>query len=271
MYTGSIPVLASKLHSAAKPLEDKQRINETKPDTQVSTDFGGTTVRVDLALEAYREDHLTGLRTGSERYTQLARIVAPFSHRQMHEIDNVTLSNVLGRWKGGTRNRYRAAVTHFWKWGRAYGYTTLHPTLLAGKETSRDDVLSVRLLRTLYHHAGRMDEPWATYGRLLILTGQRHGDVMNFHHERLHQGDMHLPTSKTGTPHIVTLGTRGLTLATFHCHGFNMATTAHFKRRWFRKAGVPLSYRLHDIRRSFATHLAEAGEDEADIDRMLNH
>ena len=91
-----------------------------------------------------------------------------------------------------------------------------------------------------------MDEPWATYGRLLILTGQRHGDVMNFHHERLHNGDLHLPTSKDGTPHIVTLGARALTLVQFHCHGFDMATTAHFKRRWFRKAGVPLIRRRNN-------------------------
>ncbi len=223
------------------------------------------------ALEAYRADHLDDLKHGAERYRQLARIVAPFSRLPMHEIDNVTLTNTLGQWTGGTRNRYRAAITHFWKWGRAYGYATLQPTLMAGKEVHRDQVLSMPQLRALYHQADRMDEPWATYGRLLILTGQRHGDVMNFHHERMHNGDMHLPTSKNGTPHIVTLGPRAQTLATFHCHGFEMATTAHFKRRWFRKAGIPLTFRLHDIRRSFATHLAEAGENEADIDRMLNH
>ncbi|SFL55561.1 Phage integrase family protein [Shimia aestuarii] len=130
----------------------------------------------------------------------------------------------------------------------------------------------MRQLRALYNTAGyRESFEWETYGRLLILTGQRHGDVMNFHMERFKDGDMHLPTSKNGTPHIVALGPRGQSLAQFACFGFNMATTAHYKRRWFRRAGVPLSYRLHDIRRSFATHLAEAGEDEADIDRMLNH
>ena len=126
-------------------------------------------MRVDSALEAYREDHLIGIKTGAARHTQLARIVAPFSRHPMHEIDNVTLSNALGRWKGGTRNRYRAALTHFLKWGRAHGYIELHPTLLPGKEAPRDNVIPLDRLRALYNIAERMEYPWSAYGRLLIL------------------------------------------------------------------------------------------------------
>ncbi|MEP5169230.1 MAG: hypothetical protein ABJQ23_19950 [Shimia thalassica] len=229
-------------------------------------------MRIDTALEQYKIDHLDTIKTGDERHRQLVRILESFSCSEMHEVTNPDLTRVLGTFSGSTRNRYRAALTHFWKWGRAHGYCDLHPTLMPGKETPRDNVLSMAQLRTLYRMATyKEDMMWSTYGRLMILTGQRDGDLMNFHTERMQGEDMYLPTSKNGTPHIVVLGPRAQGLARFACFGFTMKTTAHFKRRWFRRAGVPLSFQLRDIRRSFTTHLADAGEDENDIDRMLNH
>ncbi|GAB5438259.1 tyrosine-type recombinase/integrase [Falsiruegeria mediterranea] len=228
-------------------------------------------MRIYAALIHYKTDHLDHIKTSAARRVQLTRILENNSSSGMHTVSNVDLNSALSQWKGATRNRYKAALTHFWKWGRAHGYTDLHPTLLAEREQPRDQVLSMTQLRTLYRHAEYFEPHWALYGRLLILTGQRHGDLMGFHTERMQDRDLHLPTSKNGTPHIVTLGPKAQSMVRMCCFGFNMATTAHFKRRWFRRAGIPLSYRLHDIRRSFATHLAEAGEDEADIDRMLNH
>ncbi len=228
-------------------------------------------MRIDTALTDYKTDHLDGIKSGAERHKQLLRVLESISCSHMNEVTNVDLTSCISRWKTSTRNRYRAAITHFWKWGRAHGYTDLIPTLMPAKEQPRDNVLSLDQLRQLYRVTDRQGDTWSVYGKLLILTGQRHGDVVSFHMNRLQGIDLHLPTSKNGTAHIVTLGPRAQGLVQFCCFGFDVSTTAHFKRRWFRDAGIPLSFRLHDIRRSFATHLAEAGENEADIDRMLNH
>jgi integrase len=267
VYTGSIPVLASTQQVA-------ENTNKTELDVMMqgmSTDFKGTPMRIDDALTQYKTDHLDTLKGGAERLKQLNRVLEPYSSSDMHTVSNVDLTKAIGRWQGSTRNRYRAALTHFWKWGRANGYTDLYPTLLPGKEKPRDAVLSMDQLRELYRSADFMPSPWNIYAQLMILTGQRHSDLMRFHMHALQGDDLHLPTSKNGMPHVVTLGPRGLLLVRFCCVGFNMSTTAHFKKRWFRHAGIPLKYRMQDIRRSFATHLCESGENENDVDRMLNH
>jgi len=149
-------------------------------------------VRIDTALAEYNTNHLTTLATGAERFLQLDRILHSHMQIGMHDISNADLSRALNRWSGATKNWYRAALTHFWKWGRSLGYADLHPTLLPGKESSRDEVLSINQLRSLYSVADRQGLDWLTYGKLLILTGQRHGDLANFCMSRLVGIDMHL-------------------------------------------------------------------------------
>ncbi len=229
-------------------------------------------MRVDHALERYKTDHLDTIRTGAERLIQLNRVLSKHLPDHMSSITNADMSDMLSRWSGATRNRYRSALTHFWKYGRAMGWTDLHPTLMGGKEQPRDQVLSIRQLRSLYDTAPYQGRAWSQYGQLLILTGQRHSDLMRFTPAAVQGQDMHVPTSKNGMPHVIPLGPRAHVLGAMMPPLYaSHATTAHFKRRWFRSAYIPLSYRLQDIRRSMATHLCEAGENEADVDRLLNH
>ncbi len=225
------------------------------------------------ALERYKTDHLDTLKTGAERYKQLCRILQTFQSQEVSTITNGDLSNVLSGWKTATRNRYRSALTHFWRYCRANDWTGLVPTMMPAREAPRDQVLSLDQLRALYEAAPYQGQAWSQFLRLLILTGQRPSDLMRFCPNRFQGQDMHLPTSKNGTSHIVPLAPRAFVLGGMMPNMFaGMATTAHVKKRWFQSAYVPTArYQLRDIRRSMATHLADDGQDENDIDRILNH
>lgn len=230
-------------------------------------------MRVRDALERYKTDHLDALKNGRERYLQLARCLRKYQNKSVSELTNADLSDSVKRWSGGTRNRYRAAITHFFTYCRSHDWTVLQPTILPGKEKPRDVVLSLDQLRALYRAAPYQGKEWAQFLQLLILTGQRPSDLMRFCPTRIQGQDMHLPTSKNGTSHIVPLAPHAFVLGAMQPNMFcHFKTTAHVKKRWFQDAYVPTKrFRIQDIRRSFATHLAEDGQDENDIDRILNH
>ena len=137
--------------------------------------------------------------------------------------------------------------------------------------------MTMDMLRRLYKAADRRGA-WGAYGKMLILTGQRRGDVMGMHPMHIDQRteQWNQPTSKNGMPHIVPLTNRAMEIIRneWELDRFSWTgktTFSDFKRRWFKDANVPSSFRLHDFRRAFATHLAEAGHSPDVIDRHLNH
>ncbi|WP_425080385.1 tyrosine-type recombinase/integrase [Ruegeria arenilitoris] len=225
------------------------------------------------ALARYKIDHLDQLKHGGERLTQLERVLESNSCSDMHTITNSDLSDALSRWKTSTRNRYRAAVTHFWRYGRANDWTTLVPTILPARETPRDQVLTLDQLRRLYDCAPYQGKAWSQFLQLLILTGQRPSDLMQFNPNLVRDQCMEVPSSKNGTSHVIPLNGRAFVLAAMQPNLFqDFKTCAHVKKRWFQDAYIPVRrFQLRDIRRSFATHLCEYGADENDVDRILNH
>ncbi|WP_299357073.1 tyrosine-type recombinase/integrase [uncultured Shimia sp.] len=125
-------------------------------------------------------------------------------------------------------------------------------------------------LRALYEAADDRGG-WEGFCKLLILTGQRNSDLMNFSPNIMFGDEVHLPTSKNGTSHIIHLNHRAQAVVKDGMQWLGKKTFADMKRRWFEDAGIPLSFQLRDIRRSFATHMVENGADENVVDRILNH
>lgn len=223
------------------------------------------------ALIQYRKSYLSKLVTGEERYKQLQRILAPFDRKELHRVTQKHLSDALDVYSGATRNRYRSALTHFWKWSRSKSLTDLTPTLLHDREVSRSQVMSMDQLREMYVAAEKMGD-WRGFCELLILTGQRTGEIMKIRHQDVMGDEWHNPFTKNGQAHVVHLCHRAQAVLVRGTPWVGMKTTAHIKRRWFDAAGLNVKkFRLHDIRRSFVTHMADAGVDENLVDRILNH
>ncbi len=221
-------------------------------------------VQIKDCLIEYRAEHLSGIRSGEERYGQLQRLLSDF--RTFDQLNSPKLNQRLGGWTGATRNRYRAALNHFLRWSRGMGYTDLRPDLFGGRETPRDAVLSLKQCQALYETVPELSPRWRPFCALLMLTGQRRGEVARF--------DSTLPVwtitgTKNGTDHLVHLSGK----AQWWARQWQKPPVDYraLKLRWFGHAGIPTKYRFHDIRRSFATHLVEDGQDPQVIDRILNH
>jgi len=214
------------------------------------------------ALIEYTEDRLENLKYGEERLRQLQRVFA--SLEEFEQITQKELTLVLRQWKGATYNRYVAALTHFFRWARLHEYTDLRPEFMRKREVSRDDVLTLDQLGALYATAEYRGD-WAGFCRQLILTGQRVGEVSGMLEDHIDDEVWRIPETKNGTQHLVHLVRQEPITWT------GKTTFADMKRRWFQDAGIPLNNRLHDIRRSFATHMVEGGADPMVVDRILNH
>lgn len=127
--------------------------------------------------------------------------------------------------------------------------------------------------------------------RVLMLTGARNREVAGMEPSELHldKAEWHLPTdrSKNTDAHVFTLCPRAVSILRSqithnaeigHSDGPVFSTDGEsavwlgskVKNAIDAKSGVT-GWRFHDLRRSFATGLAESGTSAEIVDRMLNH
>lgn len=163
------------------------------------------------------------------------------------------------------------------------------------KETPRERVLSLDEIALIWRE---IDERLSRQAMILstayclkaiILTGQRRSEVVMASREEFEGGLWSIPGSRTknGKPHKLPLATQAHRVFT---DAMNATETPHiFPARHFgsvkhlspnslsktflrltQKVGVE-NARLHDCRRSMATHMGELGIDAGVIERILNH
>jgi integrase len=187
-------------------------------------------------------------------------------------------------------NRSRAALSALFAWAIGEGLTDANPVVGTNKATdeiARDRVLSGNEVGLIWRHAGA-----GNYGaivRLLILTGQRREEVaaMRWPELDLDKGVWSLPASRTknGRPHDVPLSLPAIEIlqvqvkradrdlvfgeGTGPFQGWSKAKSAFDNR--LQAAGMSAPWRLHDLRRTAATHMADLGVQPHVIEAILNH
>lgn len=254
-----------------------------------------TQVTVAEALRLYASIYLApNLRTAAERERQLKAALAEHHERPIGELSRSDLQKAIDDKAAEGRliaaNRIRSALVHFAKWCWQRGHLAEHigaSTTPATKEAPRERVLSLDEIRTVYRATFQLGALWGPLFRLRLLTGQRLSDIAK---ARWSDIDLEarryaIPGSQTknGKPHIVHLSEPALaeieamrpltgetpflftTTERTPVSGFSKAT-----KRLYHAADVP-DWRPHDFRTAFASALCEAGENEAIVDRILNH
>jgi integrase len=269
-----------------------------------------TALTTEAALISYAALHLADLRSAEEREIQLRSALGPYLDRPIEALSRSELQGAIdakaGQGHPVAANRLRAALSHFagWCWRRGHIPDDIgRATSKAMRERPRERVLSLDEVRLIYRQAEAMNAPWAAFLRLLLLTAQRRGDVAGMRWE-----EVDLPTalwsipglrSKNRKAHAVHLSPpaaeilaalhiaagrpgRGLVFTTTGktpVSGFNRvklrldaALTAVRLEAGHDAAEADLAHwRFHDFRTAFASHLADAGEAEGVVDRVLNH
>lgn len=195
-------------------------------------------------------------------------------------------------------NRLRAVARACWSWAVKRGALNANPweaTPRPARETARERVLTDAEVGALWTAVGALDAPWSGIGRLLLLTGQRRGEVaaMRWSELDLDAGIWSLPGDRTKNhrPHTVPLSAEAVALlrdvkrrkgAELVFEGPRRNVPAGFGKMKARldvamgkaakDAGrAALPWTLHDIRRTVATGLQRLGVRLEVTEAVLNH
>ena len=187
-------------------------------------------------------------------------------------------------------NRVLAFTRRFFNWCVARDLLAVSPAngiAKAKTETSRDRVLSKNELTAVYNATFQMPYPFGPLFRILVFTGQRLNEVAGATWPEIdldaRKWELPRDRSKNKASHIVHLSDPVLdelnALAGPAQHALVFTTTSTTPVSGFSKAKARLdqfsgvsNWRLHDLRRTFATIATEELEFEpVVVDRILNH
>ena len=195
-------------------------------------------------------------------------------------------------------NRARAALGSLYAWAIAEGLADSNPvvgTRKATAEVARDRVLTDVELAAAWRHAGGGD--YGAILRLLVLTGQRRDEVgaMAWAEVDLAGAAWRIPAERTknGRAHVVPLSAPVLDLLrakprregsplVFGSREGGFSGWSKGKAALDARMGAALrdahgpeaslaSWRLHDLRRTTATRMAEGGVLPHVVEAVLNH
>lgn len=249
------------------------------------------------AINLYNQLHLSGLRSGMERKRQLEQSLSTHLKSSLTDLTRKDLQAAIDAKASTGRkayaNRIRTALMAFanWTWKRGYIPDPIGAGLLkATNETARERVLSINEIRRIWKGTYELGVLWGPALRLVLLTGQRRSEILGLRWDEvdLEKARIVKPGSRTknGKTHITHLADKALaelqalsssmddqTDLVFTTTGTTpVSGVSKVKARLDRILGDDFDpWRIHDIRTAMATALAEAGEPEGVVDRILNH
>lgn len=247
-------------------------------------------------LDTYDKLHLSQLRTQAERKRQLEQSFASHMEKPISELSRGDLQEAIDdKVRAGRKayaNRIRSALLAFsrWAWTRGYIEADIGSGIpKAMVERPRERVPSVSEVRQIWQASFELGKLWGPVIRLILLTGQRRGEILELRWSEVdfEKAVMIKPGSKTKNkkPHTTHLSPPAFNELKQLYEGVGesdlvFSTTGKTAASGIGKAKRRLDvilgddfepWRLHDVRTGFASALAEAGESEAVVDRILNH
>jgi integrase len=241
-------------------------------------------------LDRYLERKRLALKpisfTETERY--LRNHCAPLHRLRLDQIDRRKVAALLGEVETScgpaSRNRTRSVLSNLFNWCIGEGLLETNPvsgTAKASENGSRERVLNTDELRKLWRSLG--DDPFSNAVRLLVLTGQRRNEIGKLQWSEVDlTGKMIMlapDRTKNSREHCVPLSAQALAILArqprrnttdflFGKRGFTNWDTA--KQELDRRLGIA-PWRLHDLRRTCATQMAELGMLPHVVEQALNH
>jgi integrase len=236
-------------------------------------------------------------RTLDQITLHLTKHWAPFNRRSVHDISRRDIAALLGaiaEHNGAVAaNRARANLSSFFTWMIREGIAEANPvvgTNKQGDEKSRDRVLTGAELAAIWKAC--KDDDYGRIIRLLILTAQRRDEVGAIAKSEIgfdaRKWTIAGERTKNGRVHEVPLSNSALAILTQAINregredrdllfgetargfgGWSAAKAALDERIGEQTKKDP--WRVHDIRRTAATHMAELGVQPHVVEAVLNH
>jgi integrase len=246
----------------------------------------GFAASIDRYLERKRSALKPNSFSEAERY--LRNHSAPLHRLRLDQIDRRKVAALLGEVETSrgpvSRNRLRNALSAFFSWCVQEGLLDANPVTGTGKANEnggRERVLTHDELHKLWRGLG--DDPFSNVVRLLLLTGQRRNEIgkLQWSEVDLARGMIVLPPERTKNSREHSLPLSRQAQAILECLPHRNTTGFLFGKRGFsdwdrgkqeldQRLGIA-PYRLHDLRRTCATGMAELGVQPHIIEAVLNH
>jgi integrase len=272
---------------------------------------------VEAVVAEFVEKHVrrSNKPSTAQEYVRLLKkeIVGQWGGRRLSDISrrdvNMLLDNIVDRGAPIAANRVLAILRKFCRWAVSREIIEHSPcdgVMARSAETSRDRVLDDRELRLVWKAADTLGWPFGPIVKLLILTGQRRGEVVGMHWEEIdfEKKVWSLPADrvKNKRTHALPLSSLAIGILESLPHIENddgLVFPARINRRTnrgdnaipvsgFSRAKLRLDHAIaelaegdssaslapfgfHDLRRSCASSLARLGVDLHVIERCLNH
>ena len=275
-----------------KNSEEKKISDQNKQKSEASA--AANLLSVQAVIDIYDKLHLSSLRTGRERRRQLEQSLVAHLHSPIQDLTRQQIQTAIDKkaheGKRVSANRIRAALLAFTNW--AYGRSYLTESIGLGvpkaiKETARDRVLSLEEIHSIWRASFTMGNLWGPILRLLVLTGQRRSEIAKLKWDEINLNKIQIikvgsktKNKKAHTTHLSAPSMQILLSIKKTEHDLIFTTTGTTPVSGFSKMKKRLDvilgdefkpWCLMDFRTAMATALAENGEAETIVDRILNH
>ena len=225
-------------------------------------------------------------RAYGEVLRHLTKQSTPLARLKLAQIDRRKVATLLAQIETTNgfvaRNRVRSSLSAFFNWAIAEGLLDTNPvagTAKAEEGASRERVLTREELVKLWRALGQ--DRYSDIVRLLLLTGQRRGEIGKLAWSEIDfaKGMIVLPAERVKNPreHALPLSRQALAIlerqprrnsSDLVFGGFNSWDNA--KQRLDQRLHIA-PWRLHDLRRTCATHLGELAVLPHVVEQTLNH
>ena len=239
---------------------------------------------------AFMEDFAHSHRTREKMQRKIDVDLAEWRDRQITEIarkDIKELVRVKARTSPIAANRLLSLIAKIFNWAVKEELIEASPAIQIdrpGKETERERSLTAAEIKTAWAAFDRLGYPFGPLFKMLLVTGQRRGEVAGMRWSEIIPEGWRLPAerAKKGKGHLVPLSS----LAREVLDGVPQIGELVFRsahgdqplQGWSRAAkrlhslcGPMEEWHLHDLRRTFATQLRSLGVDRLVVSKLLNH
>ena len=238
-----------------------------------------------VALKEFEEKHTAHLRPRSAyqlkrnltRHFAWTKSVDQITHHEVAEaLDAIKAPSQRAHALKDIRTFFNWCIPRYLKSSPCIG-------IKKSPQKSRDRVLSDDELAKIWNRAKEIGHPYGTIVELLILTGQRAGEIAALRWEWIGQDTLTIPAEITKNSRATTIPTGNLARQIiadvprlgsllFPARGHTDKPFIGFgaSKLALDKCGVK-GFTHHDIRRTFATNMAKLGVRVEVTEKLLNH
>lgn len=239
---------------------------------------------------AFMQDFAHSHRTRKEMQRKIDVDLAEWHDRQITDITRPEIKELI-RVKARTApiaaNRLLSLISKIFTWALKEELIEASPAIKIdrpGEEVERERNLTVDEIRIVWDAFDRLGYPWGPLFKMLLVTGQRRGEVAGMKWSETSDDGWRLPgeRAKKGKGHLVPLSTLAreilkglpevgdLVFRSYSDKPLKGWTRATRRMQAFCVA-IDDPWKLHDLRRTFATQLRTIGIDRLVVSMLLNH